>query len=58
MDSYRIVRFYADNRERRVLQTGLTLEEAQDHCNDPETSSRTTTTDSEPGTWFDGYEEG
>lgn len=57
METYRIVRFYADrNRERRILRTGLTLEEAQDHCNDPETSSQTTTTDPEEGRWFDGYE--
>ena len=56
MSTYKVMRFYADNRERRVLQTGLTLDEAQEHCNDPETSSRTTTTDDDPGTWFDGYE--
>lgn len=55
--SYKVIRFYADDRERETLQTGLTLEEAQAHCQDPETSSRTTTTDDEPGTWFDGYEE-
>lgn len=55
--SYSIVRFYSDNRVRRVLQTGLTLQEAQAHCQDPETSSQTTTTDDEPGTWFDGYRE-
>ena len=47
MDSYKIIRFYADNRERRTGQTGLTLEEAQEHCRDPETSSRTTTTHEE-----------
>jgi len=54
--SYKIVRFYSDNREREDKETGLTLVEARDHCQDPETSSRTTTTDDEPGTWFDGYE--
>jgi hypothetical protein len=57
MNSYKIVRFYADNREREVKSTGLTLQEAQEHCNDPETSSRTTTTDGDPGDWFDGYTE-
>jgi len=54
--SYKIIRFYADNRERRTVRTVDTLQEAQAHCQDPETSSRTTTTDDEPGTWFDGYE--
>jgi len=55
--SYSIIRFYSDNREREVKQTGLTLKEAQAHCQDPETSSETTTTDDEPGVWFDGYRE-
>ena len=56
MDNYSIIRFYQDNRERRVTQTGLTLEEAQSHCQDPESSSSTTTDpDEEPGGWFDGY---
>lgn len=55
--SYKIVRFYSDNRERRTIETGLSLAEAQSHCQDPETSSQTTTTDTDPGTWFDGYEE-
>ena len=55
--SYKIVRFFSDNREREDKETGLTLVEAQTHCQDPETSSRTTTTDDEPGTWFDGYTE-
>jgi len=45
------------------IDTGLTLEEAQAHCKDPETSSKTAT---DPrlntltavfGDWFDGYEE-
>jgi hypothetical protein len=57
MGDYKIIRFYADDRGRRSLQTGLTLTEAQAHCQDPETSSRTTTTDDEPGDWFDGYTE-
>jgi len=57
MTTYKIVRFYADNRERRTLQTGLSLSEAQAHCHDPETSSRTATNPDEPGNWFDGYTE-
>lgn len=56
--SYSIVRFYADHREQRTLQMGLTLDDAQEHCQDPDTSSRTTTDpDAELGDWFDGYRE-
>ena len=54
--NYQIIRFFADNRERQVLETGLTLEEAEEHCQDPETSSRTATEDNTSGDWFDGYE--
>ena len=41
MSTYRIVRLHKDNYERPVLLQGLTLEEAQEHCSDPETSSST-----------------
>jgi hypothetical protein len=60
--TYRIVRFY-QNRGRRVLHEGLTLEEAKGHCKSPETSSRTCTTQENiqhtttHGPWFDGWEE-
>ena len=55
--SYEIVRFRFKG-ENTVLQTGLTLEEAQAHCNDPETSSSTATDpEDEYGQWFDGYRE-
>jgi len=61
---YKIVRFYYDKPgTRRTIDTGLTLEEAQAHCNDPETSSRTCTkasakaTTRRNGEWFDGYTE-
>lgn len=62
--SYRIVRMYqnAGIRRRTILQR-VTLEEAQQHCKDPETSS-STCTNSEGnrrtrhlGAWFDGYEQ-
>ena len=45
------------------IDTGLTLEEAQAHCKDPETSSSTATSQSLVtlthlfGEWFDKYEE-
>jgi len=61
---YKIVRFYFNKPGyRRTIDTGLTLEEAQGHCNDPETSSSTSTNSTgrrrtrEHGKWFDGYEE-
>ena len=59
--TYRIVRMYM-HHPRRVLKSGLTLEEAQAHCRDPETSSSTCTNatarrrTARLGPWFDGYE--
>ena len=61
---YKIVRMYRDaGTPRRTIRTGLTLEQAQAHCNDPETSSSTCTSAAgkrrtkRMGPWFDGYEE-
>lgn len=63
---YKIVRMFADRERaprRRVVKTGLTLEEAQAHCKNPETSSKTCTSAAgkrrtrQYGPWFDGYEE-
>jgi hypothetical protein len=57
---YKIVRFFFNGR-KRVIRTGLTLEQAQVHCQDPETSSRTAQNSKAKartkryGTWFDGY---
>lgn len=63
MERYRIVRFFQNrNVRRRTIKTGLTLEQAQAHCNNPETSSTTCTSalakgrTREYGPWFDGYE--
>jgi hypothetical protein len=50
--SYKIIRFYADDSDDRngtIIATGLTLEEAQAHCNREDTH--------EVGVWFDGYAE-
>lgn len=47
MSTYSIVRFHFQ-AENEVIETGLTLEEAQEHCNDPDTSG---------DGWFDGYTE-
>lgn len=44
---YSIIRFYRNSRiKQRVMQKGLTLAEAQAHCNDPKTRG---------ANWFDGY---
>ena len=56
MSTYSITRHYF-NKENKTTQTGLTLEEAREHCNDPETSSHTASDPCESGRWFDGYEE-
>lgn len=61
---YKIVRlFRRDGAHKRTIATGLTLEEAQAHCKNPETSSRKATTTKAQrytrthGAWFDSYEE-
>ncbi len=52
---YKIVRFYYPSphtgysRRPRTIKRGLTLEQAQAHCKDPNTR--------EEGKWFDGYTE-
>jgi hypothetical protein len=56
---YRIVRFYASGGTR-TMAMGLTLEEAQAHCADPEMSSKTAKgkrgrdRTRRYGPWFDG----
>ncbi len=49
--TFSIVRFFAPHlkKEDEVVETGLTLEEAREHCSDPDTR--------EDGEWFDGYTE-
>ncbi len=61
---YKVIRFYFNKPgRRRTIESGLTLEQAQAHCQDPETSSSTCTTAAGKrrtktmGRWFDGYEE-
>ena len=62
--AYSIVRNYFNRPGRgRVILRGLTLEEAQAHCSDPETSSSTATSPRaraitrRNGAWFDSYTE-
>ena len=46
--TYKIVRFYQDdNVPSEVIDTGLSLEAVQAHCNHPTTRGEG---------WFDGYE--
>jgi hypothetical protein len=62
--SYKIERlFFNDDVQTKTIKTGLTLERAQSHCRDPETSSSTCEgitgierTD-KYGPWFDSYTE-
>jgi hypothetical protein len=61
---YKIVRHYFDrNIPKRTIKARLTLDEAQAHCRDPETSSSTcklpqnTRRTRKFGPWFDGFVE-
>jgi hypothetical protein len=64
-ETYKIVRrfFDSENFPSKTVKRGLTLEEAQEHCRNPETSSRTATRSAARkrtkrcGMWFDSYEE-
>ena len=51
MKTYKIIRFYAPGtgKDNETVKTGLTLEEAQEHCRDPDAR--------EESRWFDGYNE-
>tara|TARA_R110000803_G_scaffold33582_1_gene73451 strand:+ start:90 stop:275 length:186 start_codon:yes stop_codon:yes gene_type:complete len=59
---YEIIRMYKD-KANVTMATNLTLEEAQEHCKDVETSSTTCTSEQglahteKHGNWFDGYSE-
>lgn len=46
--TYKILRFYQDDRPTRTIKRGLTLEQAQEHCKRPDTKGKG---------WFDGYTE-
>lgn len=60
---FKIIRFYFEGSKKRVIERGLTLEQVQKHCADPETSSSTCkgklgkARTKRVGTWFDGYAE-
>ena len=58
---YNIIRMYFKGGQR-VIKRNVTLEEAQKHCRDPETSSKTCTSyagkarTKRLGAWFDCYD--
>ena len=60
---YRIIRCYFHDIPTCTIKQGLSLREAQAHCNDPQTSSSTCTDKvgkartRKIGPWFDAYEE-
>ena len=60
---YQIVRCYLDRGTERVIKKNLTLEEAQAHCRDPETRSKTATSAEarertrQVGAWVDRFDE-
>lgn len=61
--TYKIIRFFRDSERRMTIKTGLTKALAQEHCNNPETSSSTCTSAEgkrrtrRSGPWFDGWAE-
>ena len=64
MPTYKVQRVYCDHPGvKRTLKRGLTLEQAQAHCSDPETRSSTCTLavnrrrTAKYGPWCDRYTE-
>ena len=49
METYKIIRFYhpCQNKDNEVILEGVTLKQAQEHCQDDTTK--------EEGVYFDGY---
>lgn len=60
--TYSIVRHF-ESGEKKIINVGLTFNQAKAHCNNPETSSRTGETQAaksltaEKGPWFDAFSE-
>lgn len=63
MTFYTITRYYRAGHPSETVETGLTIDEAKAHCNDPETSSATATSQEAfertlaKGAWFHGFTE-
>ena len=56
MVRYKIIRQRFDGNHT-TIKKGLTLEEAQEHCQNPETSGETCSDMKKRGMWFDSYTE-
>tara|TARA_B100001094_G_scaffold187628_1_gene181856 strand:+ start:12329 stop:12502 length:174 start_codon:yes stop_codon:yes gene_type:complete len=56
MVRYKIIR-QRYNGNNTTVKKGLTLEEAQAHCRNPETSGSTCSDMKKRGMWFDSYTE-
>lgn len=63
MALYKVVRRFSNSGRKVLVANYLTLEDAQEHCRNPEASSSTCTKPENIrrtrryGSWFDGYEE-
>lgn len=61
--TYKIVRKFQNGHADEEIETGLTLSQARQHCQNKDTSSSTATSESakaitaKMGQWFDVYEE-
>ena len=59
---YKIVRFFLNGSRKRTIETGVSLEEAQKHTTNPESSYKTCKKPEgrrrtrEHGPWFDGFQ--
>lgn len=58
---YKIIRCFFNTSRRPTIKKGITIEQAWEHCRDPETSSSTCTKPEgkrrtrKYGPWFDSY---
>jgi hypothetical protein len=56
-ETYKVIRFHRDSNHpdhQKVIKEGLTLEQAQRHCQDESTKGYNDAMELE---WFDGYEQ-
>lgn len=59
--TYKVIRTFHESGRKFTIKTGLTLALAQAHCDDPETSYSTCTSENgkrrtrRSGPWFDWY---
>ena len=55
--SYKITRFWFEDKPSKVIERGLTLEEAQEHCSREDTHCNSEHTKDTNKWFFDGYDE-